>query len=465
MSQKNECVTGVLIGAGNRGKDVYGQYALDNPSDLKFIAVAEPSAIRRDLFSKAHRIPESYQFTTWEDLLKEKIAEVAFICTQDQMHTRPAMKALSLGYDVLLEKPMATNPEECVLLTKKAEEVGKQLQIAYVLRYSQFFQTIHDTIKSGKLGKLITIDHRENVSYWHMAHSFVRGNWAKESTSSPMLLAKSCHDLDILCWLVGNPKVVSSFGSLTHFKPENAPQGAAKRCLNGCTAASSCKYFAPRIYIDIIPLMRIGQLGGSRLVRFIANLALSHSRIFSKIKNLPLFRHVNEFNGWPVSTITEDLTLDGKWEALRTGPYGKCVYFANNDVVDHQVVIIEFENVTATFTMHGHSHAEGRTIRIDGTKGTLIGRALFSETVLKLYDHISETKNILIDKKMHQDTGKNRGAETFMSTDLIKSFLSSRGKNSAKSSLESHLLAFAAEEARLNRKVVHIDEFNKRYLD
>lgn len=468
IMDSEECITAVMIGAGNRGKDVYGQYALDHPHELKFIAIAEPHPVRRNLFAQAHSIPSSHQYKTWEDLLQSKIAEAAFICTQDQMHTAPAVKALTLGYNVLLEKPMATKIDECILLAKKAEEVKKQLRIAHVLRYTPFFHTIHEIIQSGKLGDIITIDLRENVSYWHMAHSFVRGHWAKEKTSSPMILAKSCHDFDILYWLVASPpRIISSFGSLTHFKPKNAPSGATNRCLDGCTASDSCKYYAPRLYIDMIPLLRITQIGGTKHKKFIANLALRHPRLFSKLKNLPLFRQVNEYNGWPISTITEDLTIDGKWEALRKGPYGRCVYFAENDVVDHQVTIVECKNgTTMTFTMHGFSHLEGRTIRIDGTKGTLIGEFLSSGEKLLLYDHYTETEKIIINQKMKLDTESGHGGGD---SGLIKSFIrslqlgSEEILTSAKSSLESHMMTFAAEESRLTNNTIQMAEFKKHF--
>ncbi|MFW9903953.1 MAG: Gfo/Idh/MocA family protein [Candidatus Thorarchaeota archaeon] len=467
MSKSKKRISAIMIGAGIRGRDVYGNYALNHPQDLEFVAVAEPHPIRRDIFAQAHDIPPLNQYETWEDLLQSKIADAAFICTQDQMHTAPTIKALELGYNVLLEKPMATRIDECIQLTKKAEEVNKQLRIAHVLRYTPFFQEIYEIITSGKLGDIITIDHRENVSYWHMAHSYVRGHWAKEKSSSPMILAKSCHDLDILYWLVGcSPRSISSFGSLKHFTPENAPLGAKDRCLDGCAVADSCKFYAPRIYIDIIPLLRIAQIGGSWMVRFIVNLALKHPRLFSKLKNLPLFRQVTEYQGWPVSTITEDYTTKGKWEALRNGPYGKCVYFANNDVVDHQVTIIEFENgVTSTFTMHGFSHLEGRTIRIDGTQGTLIGEFLASGEKLVLYDHFNEKEKLIINQKMDLGAEIGHGGGDFS---LIESFIrslqldSEEPLTSAKSSLESHIMAFAAEEARLTNSTIHMDEFKKK---
>ncbi|MHA2055678.1 MAG: Gfo/Idh/MocA family protein, partial [Candidatus Hodarchaeales archaeon] len=396
-------VTAVVIGAGNRGKDVYGQYALLNPDEITFVGVAEPNDIRRADFAEKHEIPESNCFTSWEELLNtSKIAEVAFITTQDQLHTAPALKALDLGYKVLLEKPMATKLDECVQLAQKSKNLGLELRIAHVLRYTKFFQTISELINAGKIGDVITIDLRENVSYYHYAHSFVRGNWNNSEKSSPMILAKSCHDLDILFWLVGSrAKTISSFGNLLHFKPENAPVGATQRCLDGCLAVSKCKYYAPRIYIEIIPFLRIASNSHSRKIRLISNIALHHRKLFSLLKKIiPSFKEVENYKGWPVSVITDDLTLSGKWEALKRSNYGKCVYFSDNDVVDHQVVIINFDNgVTATFTMHGFSHDEGRTIRVDGTIGTIIGEFLSTKTKLVFYDHLKGTEDIILDLK------------------------------------------------------------------
>jgi predicted dehydrogenase len=461
-------ITAVIIGAGNRGKDVYGRYALDHPNEVKIIAVAEPNSERRKQLAVPHEIPTKFQYKTWQQLFKQsRLADVAFICTQDQMHTQPALLALEQGYDVLLEKPMATNLDECILLVQKAKKTGKQLRIAHVLRYNRFFSTIYDIIQSGKLGKIITIDHRENISYFHMAHSFVRGNWSRKEDSSPMILAKSCHDFDILYWLIGEkPMRISSFGSLMHFNKNNAPSGVPKRCTDGCPAAAKCVYFAPRIYIDINPLLHIARDSGSLYTRFLANLALNHPRLTLRLKRIvPSLQKIDNYDGWPVSTITDDLSLKGKWKALKTGPYGRCVYYCDNTVVDHQVTIIEFINkVTATFTMHGFSHTEGRTIRIDGTKATLIGEAQVKERI-KLYNHLEGTEEVVINERMKIDPGSGHGGGD---GGLIRSFLHSIRNlktedelmTSAKASLESHLMAFAAEESRLNSKVSQMEKFH-----
>ncbi len=320
----------IMIGAGNRGYEAYGPYALAHPDEIRFIAVAEPHDARRARFAQAHAIPPERQFRTWDELVTQgKIADAALICTLDRMHIEPAIAAMEAGYDVLLEKPMATTQADCVQLVQTAERTQRLLQICHVLRYTSFFSTLHDIITSGRLGDIIAFEHRENVAYWHMAHSFVRGNWRNSKIESPMVLAKCCHDMDILYWNLGPCEQISSFGSLIHYRAENTPEGAPMRCTDGCPIADDCPWYAPRIYL-------------------------------------------HNYVGWPVSVISEDTSLEARQHALETGPYGRCVYHCDNDVVDCQTVNMEFESgVTGVLFMHGHSHEEGRTMRYDGTRATL----------------------------------------------------------------------------------------------
>ena len=468
-------ITGGIIGAGNRGKDVYGKYALLHPEEIKIVAVAEPDSYRLKEISRDHKIPLTNQFKSWEDFFqKPKLCDTVFICTQDQMHIQPALKAIELGYDILLEKPMAVTPTDCSFLVESANKNKRQLRIAHVLRYNNFFQTIYSLIQSGRLGDIITIDHRENVSYYHYAHSFIRGNWSQEKKSSPMILAKSCHDLDILYWLVasqgGYPKKISSFGSLRHFHRGNAPPNAPERCTDGCPVENSCKYYAPRLYISIIPLLHVAQKGGKGMTKVIANLVINHPLLFSHLKNIiPPFKKVENYEGWPVNTITDDFSCKGRWDALCSGPYGKCVYQTSNDVVDHQVTIIEFSNqTTATFTMHGFSYTEGRTIRIDGTKATLLGEALDYGNTIKLFDHLTGKEELILHTKMNIETESGHGGGDYL---LMKSFIKSiREKSttepltSAQESLESHMMAFAAEKAREKNLVIDLEDFKSQYI-
>jgi predicted dehydrogenase len=249
-------ITALLFGAGDRGMNSYGPYALNHPQEIQFIGVAEPNENRRVRFAQAHGIPKERCFDSWELAIAQgKIADVVINCTQDRMHRASGMAAMQAGYDMLLEKPICSTLKESIELVLTAEQEGRQLFICHVLRHTDFFLRIHQIVQSGKLGEIITIAHRENVSSWHMAHSYVRGNWRKTSKAPPMILAKSCHDLDLLYWLMGKSvKRLSSFGSLTHFRSENAPDGAPKFCLDGCPIEDTCPFYAPSIYIDLYPI-------------------------------------------------------------------------------------------------------------------------------------------------------------------------------------------------------------------
>lgn len=470
--QNNGPITAVLFGAGDRGMTVYGNYALKNKKKLKFVAVAEPIETRREKFAKLHDIPPNRCYKSWEDIITEKkLADTAFICMQDQMHVDPAIQALEKGYDVLLEKPMAHTLEGCVKIVEKVEETGRILGIGHVLRYTKFFSTIYDTIQKGLLGIIVNISHRENVSWYHMAHSFVRGNWRNVETSSPMILAKCCHDLDLLYWMVGSlPKKISSFGNLLHFKPENAPEGAPKYCLDGCPVSDTCNYYAPRIYVDIVPIIQIVEKSDNKLYKFFINLRKKHKiTLIALSKLIHSLKGLRYWKDWPVNALyadqPEDYSDEGKKEILKTSPYGRCVYRCDNDVVDHQVVNIEFENgATATLTMHGFSEREGRTLRIDGTKATLIGEFHGSGEKITFYDHYLGTEEVLYSKKL--SLGNGHGGGDFL---LIEAFIESlKDKNkrqpltNARASLESHLMAFASEESRTKNVIVDMEEFRKK---
>ena len=232
----------LLFGAGNRGADAYGAYALQHPDQVQFVAVAEPDSFRRTEFGRAHQIPPRNQFTTWQEALTAgKIADALINATQDDMHHSSTLAALKAGYDILLEKPIAPTLQETIEIVQAAEDSGQLLMICHVLRYTDFFQKVNQIIKSGRLGQIVNISHSENVSYFHMAHSYVRGNWRNTDVSAPMILAKCCHDLDLLYWFLDEkPDLLSSAGNLRHSRVENAPSDAPERCTDGCPAADTC---------------------------------------------------------------------------------------------------------------------------------------------------------------------------------------------------------------------------------
>jgi predicted dehydrogenase len=460
----NQPIQTVLIGAGQRGMEAYGPYAQLHPEKLDFVAVAEPNPERRVKFSAQHHIGTEMQFNSWEQLLERPpLGQAALICTQDQMHTEPTLAALKAGYHILLEKPMAPTQWECQLLVETAEDAGKQLHICHVLRYTEHFQQLKAVIDSGILGKIVNVSHRENVSWWHMAHSFVRGNWRNKARSAPMILAKCCHDLDILIWLLQDQAdTLSSVGNLHYYRPENAPPGAAKRCLDDCPVAAECRYYAPFIYINHTPLLFAISDTAPGFARWAARTHLKNpglirlsSRVFPDLKQL------SDFRGWPGSAVTLDPSPENLLEALRDGPYGRCVYHCDNDVVDHQVVSMAFERGTSvTLTMHGHSHLEGRMTRIEGSNATLTSAFSIGGSWIEVNEHHSDRQtryNTTATLRSGHGGGDHRLVAGFLKA--LRDEDPATALTTARTSLESHLMAFAAEEARLGKKTVRMADY------
>ncbi len=337
----------IIVGAGDRG-NVYASYAKEHPKRAKVVGVAEPRDFYRDKMMKEYDIPEVSAFKDWKELEKEeKFADAVIITTQDHMHRDPAIKFAKKGYHILLEKPMAPDEKGCKDIIKAVKGKDIIFAVGHVLRYTRYTKKLKEILDSGRIGEIISLQRLEPVGFWHQAHSFVRGNWRKESESSFMLLTKSCHDLDWIRYIMGKKcKTVSSFGSLTHFKKENKPHNAGDNCLE-CEYELLCPYSARRIYLN-----------------------------FLKQGN----------TGWPVSVITTDVTKGGIIRAIREGPYGKCVYSCDNDVVDHQVVNMEFEGgETASFTMTAFTKARQRETRIFGTKGEIYGNG----TKIQIYEFLT----------------------------------------------------------------------------
>ncbi len=457
----------LLFGAGNRGAETYGQFGLDHPELVQFVAVAEPNPLRRERFAAEHQIPANYQFKTWEEALEAgKIADAVINATQDEMHHNSTIAALEAGYHILLEKPIAPTLSETLHIVQKAQETGNLLMICHVLRYTDFFQKVKSIFDSGQLGQIVHISHSENVSYFHMAHSFVRGNWRSLAVSSPMILAKCCHDLDLLYWFLNEKCAhLSSMGNLRHFRPENAPAGAPIRCTDGCPAAANCPYYAPSIYLENLPIKITVSRAQNRLARAAGRLSLRHPTLAKLLgKLIPPLETLTQYSGWPRNTITENPESDqAVMEALKHGPYGRCVYHCDNDVVDHQTVNMTFQSgITATLTMHGHSHEEGRTLRVDGSRATLLGKLSHSQTWLEIHNHLDGSVERLTFPTEVDRVGGHGGGDN----GLMHSFVSAlHGQHppltGVNDSLESHLMAFAAEASRLGHKTVDMHAFRE----
>lgn len=417
----------IVIGVGDRGKH-YAKLMKDSSEKFEVVGVAEPVEDRRVTIQKKHEIPDECCFDTWEKILDiPKFADVAVIATMDRLHCEPTLKALELGYDVLLEKPAAPTPEECSKILNQARKYKRKVMICHVLRYTPFYNKLKEVLKSGVIGDVISVVHNEDVGAVHQSHSFVRGNWGNSGRSSCMLLQKSCHDLDIIQWLLGKEcKRIQSFGSLQHFRRENAPEGSPEYCIEGCPYAEECIYNAEKIYTndDLSPA------------------------------------HIE----WYRTTATHmtNPTMEDAVKAISTTQYGKCVYKCDNDVVDHQVVNMEFEDgITVAFTMCAFANA-GRTTKIMGTKGWIW--ASIDENIIEVTMHGKSgktrySKEELVDSAI---TGGHGGGDQGIINSLYDYIIGQKKATEISEidiSCKNHMLAFAAEKSRLGGYVVDFEEY------
>jgi len=409
----------LLVGAGSRGA-IYAAYARQHRHRVRIVGVAEPREFYRQRLAREHEIARELVVADWRALAdRPKLADGVILATPDAVHADPAVAFADLGYHLLLEKPMAPTPAACRVIADAATRNGVILAVCHVLRYTRYTELLKKIVTSGRIGEIASVEHLEPVGYWHQAHSFVRGNWADERRSAPMLLAKSCHDLDWIRHVVGEPCVqVASFGSLRHFRREARPAGAGERCLD-CGVEASCPYSAVKIYLGRV---RAG------------------------------------YTGWPVDVLTPDLTEAGVTAALRTGPYGRCVYACDNDVVDHQVVSMRFASgATATFTMTGFTRQRDRETRIFGTRGEIRGDGSTIEVHEFLTDR-TETIRTAVVSDGSIVTGHGGGDARLMERFVaaVAAGDPARILSGPTESLETHLMVFAAEAARREGRVVDV---------
>ncbi|MFE6736518.1 Gfo/Idh/MocA family protein [Microbacterium sp. NPDC057650] len=409
--------TVAVIGAGLRSS-VYAAEA-KRTGAARIVAVAEPDPSRREGFAREYGIEPDKIFDDWSALLDAgRLADAVIVATQDRMHLEPAVAAADLGYHILLEKPMAPTEEEATAIVEAAERNGVMLAVCHVMRYSAYTRRLMTLLADGVVGRIIDVQHLEQVGWWHFAHSFVRGNWRREDESTSMLLAKACHDLDWITYVMGAvPRRVSSFGSLNHFRAENRPEGAADRCWE-CPLSSSCAYSAKEFYL--------GCLGDPE----------------------------KEF--WPLSAVTTDATPAGVEKALRDGPYGRCVYASDNDVVDNQVVALEFPSgATATVTVTAFAALEHRKTRIFGTEGSIEGDG----RMLRIHDFLTDTRTE-IDTGDGDDAsmaGGHGGADGALAEAFFRAVREGDPGlvlTDGRASLDSHRVVWAAEAARRDSTVV-----------
>ena len=413
----------ILIGAGGRGT----RYVMEGDAccpEMELIAVADPNPVRRNYIRNHFGLSEEQCYEWGEALLKQpKRADIAIIATQDKDHFHLAMEAIRQGYHLLLEKPAAPSPEQCLAIELAAKEQGVKVLICHVLRFTPFFGLIKKTLEDGRLGKIVNLMHSEGVGNLHYSHSYIRGDWHNTAESSPMILSKSCHDIDIIGWLMDEPCTrVHSFGSLLYFREENKPEGAPEFCYQNCPHKQTCPYSALKLY---------------------------------RHRQVPWFaRH---------ATKKHDPTEADIEELIHTTNYGRCVFRCDNDVVDHQEVNLEFASgATASFTMSALNEG-GRRIRIMGTRGELEAR--MGDDHISLYDFSTRKREeIKISDAMMDESiaGGHGGGDRGIIRALCQVFTGQRSEDSIADiavSIENHLVAFAAEHSRLTGQVVSMEEY------
>lgn len=411
-------VTAITLGAGNRG-NVYGNYAAANADELDIVGVAEPIDIRNERYAQKHKITQAHRFVTWEDVFEvPKFADAVIITTPDNLHYGPAMRALAMGYDVLLEKPIAQTWQECSDILKQAKKYNRIVAVCHVLRYAPYYRKVKEVIDSGILGEIVSVQHFEPIEHVHMSHSFVRGNWRRAEDTNPIILAKSCHDLDILRWWLGKKcNYVTSFGSLKWFTEANAPAGSTARCTDGCAVESTCPYSALKIYY--------------------------RNRQRNYVFDLP-----------------EDKDKQAAYvlQQLKEGPYGRCVYRCDNDQPDHLVLGLEFEGgLTASFNMEAFTSYAGRRTRIMGSMGDLVG----DEQDLYVADfRTNEITKWNVKEGVANIASGHGGGDWSLARDWVQAIDQQDANlltSTLDASMESHLMGFQAEKARLNRTVEKVD--------
>ncbi len=395
-------ITVAILGMGARGF-TYAQ-AIGEIEDVKITHVCEVNPIKKEFVKQMFGIEENNYFISDDEFLgKGKLADILIIATMDQWHYKHAIKALDLGYDILLEKPIASTEEQCEEIVEKAKKLNRKVAVCHVLRYTPFYTKLKELVDSNIIGKVRSITQTENIGYYHYAHSYVRGNWHRGDLTSPMVVAKSCHDFDIIKWLIGsNCVAITSFGSLEYFKKENAPVGSANNCYQ---CKIDCPYNAITFY-----------------------------------KKNPKWFMI--------------FSLDPDVEKVLSNlehPYGKCVYQCDNNVADNQIINMLFaNNSVAQLNITAFSNEMHRNIKIHGTIGEIEGDLEEMSITMKTFGGKTEKIDV---RSITNDFSGHSGGDKRMIKDLINNVKNHKDQIALTDiceALESHKMAFRSEESRLS---------------
>ena len=436
----NKIFTVAILGCGSRGHYTYGKSMEGMPDKFKIVSVCDIDPAKIALAQKDWGIADENCFLDENEFLKEKRADALVIATQDRDHVRMCVRALELGYDILLEKPISPVEEELYELLEANKKYNRKVIVCHVLRYAPAFLKIKALLDSGEIGKVVCIDWIEQVAYWHQAHSFVRGNWRNSQETSPMIMQKCCHDLDLLQYYVDSKcKTVYSVGDTAFFNRANMPEGAAERCAD-CKYTNECAYSAERLYVD------------------------KRRKDFDWVKDKPDVDNYARQQGWPFNVVdlSRPITEESIRRAYENNQYGRCVFACDNNVVDNQTVVMKFENgITANLTMTGFTALPGRKMTFHGTLGEVEMDEESDYIRLSRYGKGTQffsIKQLL--KEAMNDTFGHGGGDLMMVRDFYKA-LAGDGElgTTLDKSIESHLIALAAEKSRITGAVcdVHKD--------
>ena len=426
-------ITAILVGAGNRA-NVYASVSFNFPEKLKVVGLVDPNPERLQFMKERFNVPNENCFDYVDALCKrEKFADVVINGTMDQLHVDTAIPTIEKGYNLLLEKPFAVNEEEMNRLREAAKKYGTKVVICHVLRYTKFYRAIKEHLLNGDIGDIVSIEMCEHVNYHHMCVSYVRGKWRSEEVCfAPMLLAKSCHDVDLMMWMMNHtkPKSVASFGSDFQYGPEHKPEGAGDRCMVDCPLSDKCAYSAKKHYIDVL-----------RWPQYV----------------------------WCDNEKLRNMSVEEKTEHLKTvNPFGECAWnFDRGGNVDHQTLIVNFENgATGTFSMIGGAARSERNIHIIGTKGELKGNFEDSKYIIRTltpskdYAGYTETAyDVNVKGDMIGAKGGHGGGDTNLVLDFVE-YINGHEPSVSCTTLEdsvvSHHTVFCANESRKTGKIIEL---------